>query len=77
MERDQIAERYADVLAAETTVEAFYFEEALYYRYEGLNEVEMLPEIIYYRQAAEQGAQSEIVPLGKYYKAQKGGEKLK
>ena len=34
MEREQILERYADVLAAESPKEAFVLDGALYYRYE-------------------------------------------
>lgn len=79
MEPREIKERYADLLAAESTVEAYAFEGALYYRYEWLNEVEMMPEIVYYRLAGDEepDAKGEIVPLGKYYKAQKNGEKVK
>ena len=54
MEREQILERYADVLAAESTKEAFVLDGALYYRYEWLNEVEMMPEIVYYRLDGEE-----------------------
>ena len=49
MERDEILEKYAAMLAAESTVEAYVLDGALYYRYEWLNEVEMMPEIVYYR----------------------------
>ena len=49
MELQEIKERYADLLAAESTVEAYLLDGALYYRYEWLNEVEMMPEIVYYR----------------------------
>lgn len=79
MERDEILEKYADMLAAESTVEAYVLDGALYYRYEWLNEVEMMPEIVYYRLdgTEAEGDKGEIVPLGRYYKAQKGGEKVK
>ena len=62
MEREQILERYADVLAAESTKEAFVLDGALYYRLDG---------------EEEPGSRGEIVPLGRYYKAQKNGEKVK
>ncbi len=79
MERERILARYAELLAAESTKEAFVLDGALYYRYEWLNEVEMMPEIVYYRLdgTEEAGSKGEIVPLGKYYKAQKNGEKVK
>lgn len=79
MERDQIIEKYADVLAAESTIEAYVFDGMLFYRYEGLNEVEMMPEIVYYLLDGQEGEdpKGEIVPLGSYYKAQKKGEKVK
>lgn len=79
MEREEILERYADMLAAESTKEAFVLDGALYYRYEWLNEVEMAAEIVYYRLdgTEEPGSRGEIVPLGKYYKAQKNGEQVK
>ena len=79
MEREQILERYADVLAAESTKEAFVLDGALYSRYEWLNEVEMMPEIVYYRLDGEEepASRGESVPLGRYYKAQKNGEKVK
>ncbi len=79
MDRDQILEKYADILAAESTVEAYIFEDALFYRYEWLNEVEMMPEIVYYKLDGSDtdDERGEIVPLGRYYKAQKGGEKVK
>ena len=79
MEREEILQKYADMLAAESTVEAYILDGALYYRYEWLNEVEMMPEIVYYRLDGEEepGSKGEIVPLGRYYKAQKNGEKVK
>ena len=79
MEREQILEKYADMLAAESTVEAYVLDGSLYYRYEWLNEVEMMPEIVYYRLdgTEEPGSKGEIVPWGKYDKAQKNGEKIK
>lgn len=79
MDRSEIEKRYAEVLVAESTVEAYVHEGCLYYRYEWLNEVEMAPEIVYYRLAGDEeaGSKGEIVPLGRYYKAQKNGEKVK
>ncbi len=79
MTREEILEKYAEVLAAESTVEAYVFDGMLYYRYEWLNEVEMMPEIVYYRlDGTDEGdSRGEIVPLGRYYKAQKNGEKVK
>ena len=79
MERERILARYAELLAAESTKEAFVLDGALYYRYEWLNEVEMMPEIVYYRLDGEEepGSKGEIVPLGRYYKAQRSGEKVK
>lgn len=79
MERQEMIENYADLLAAESTVEAYLFDGALYYRYEWLNEVEMMPEIVYYRLDGTEAIdeKGEIVPLGRYYKAQKNGEKVK
>ncbi|WP_139651554.1 hypothetical protein [Raoultibacter phocaeensis] len=79
MEPQEIKKRYADLLAAESTVEAYLLDGALYYRYEWLNEVEMMPEIVYYRLAGDEDpdTKGEIVPLGRYYKAQKNGEKVK
>ena len=79
MEHREIMERQADLLAAESTVEAYLLDGELYYRYEWLNEVEMMPEIVYYRLSGDEepGAKGEIVPLGKYYRAQKSGEKVK
>ena len=75
----EILETYAAMPAAESTVEAYVLDGALYYRYEWLNEVEMMPEIVYYRLDGTEadGEKGEIVPLGRYYKAQKGGEKVK
>ena len=79
MELQEIEEKYADLLAAESTVEVYLLDGALYYRYEWLNEVEMMPEIVYYRLVGDEepGEKGEIVPLGRYYKAQKNGEKVK
>ena len=79
MEREEILQKYADMLAAESTVEAFILDGALYYRYEWLNEVEMAAEILYCRLdgTEEPGDRGEVIPLGKYYKAQKNGEKIK
>lgn len=79
MEREEIMAKYADLLDAESTVEAYILDGELYYRYEWLNEVEMMPEIVYYRLDGTEpaGEKGEIVPLGRYYKAQKGGEKVK
>lgn len=79
MELQEIKERYADLLTAESTVEAYLLDGALYYRYEWLNEVEMMPEIVYYRLVGDEdpAERGEIVPLGRYYKAQKNGEKVK
>ena len=39
----------------------------------------MMAEIVYYRLdgTEEAGSKGEIVPLGRYYKAQKNGEKVK
>ena len=73
MEREEILQKYADMLAAESTVEAYILDGALYYRYE------MMAEIVYYRLdgTEEAGSKGEIVPLGRYYKAQKNGEKVK
>lgn len=79
MEREQIMEKYGELLKAESTVEAYVLDGALYYRYEWLNEVEMMPEIVYYKLDGEEepGSKGDIVPLGRYYKAQKNGEKVK
>ena len=79
MEHQEIKAKYADLLAAESTVEAYVLDGALYYRYEWLNEVEMMPEIVYYRLSGDEDPddKGEIVPLGRYYKAQKNGEKVK
>lgn len=79
MELQEVKERYADLLAAESTVEAYLLDGALYYRYEWLNEVEMMPEIVYYRLIGDERSdeRGEIVPLGRYYKAQKNGDKVK
>ena len=79
MDRQKIMDAYADLLAAESTVEAYLLDGELYYRYEWLNEVEMMPEIVYYRINGDESPdeKGEIVPLGRYYKAQKNGEKVK
>ena len=80
MTLDQVTESYGDLIADWYCVEAYIGPDgALYYRYEWLNEVEMMPEIVYYRLDGTEadGEKGEIVPLGRYYKAQKGGEKVK
>ncbi|MCI8469488.1 MAG: hypothetical protein HFJ75_08415 [Eggerthellaceae bacterium] len=79
MEREEILEKYADMLAAESTVEAYISDGKLFYRYEWLNPVEMMAEIVYYALdgTEAEGEKGEIVPLGQYYKAQKNGEKVK
>ena len=79
MERSEILSKYADLLNAESTKEAFIFDGCLYYRYEWLNQVEMAAEIVYHRLdgTEEPGSKGEIVPLGKYYRAQKNGEQVK
>ena len=80
MNKDQVIEHYGDLVADWYCVEAYLGRDgALYYRYEWLNEVEMMPEIVYYRLDGEEepGSKGEIVPLGRYYKAQKNGEKVK
>ncbi len=79
MEREQILETYADLLAAESTVEAYILDGSLFYRYEWLNPVEMMAEIVYYKiddTVESEDEKGEIVPLGRYYKAQKNGEKV-
>ncbi len=79
MERDEILEKYADLLAAESTVAAYILDGALYYRYEWLNEVEMMPEIVYYMLDGSdtEDERGVIVPLGRFYKAEKNGEQVK
>lgn len=79
MDKDTILEKYAELLKAESTVAAYIYEGNLYYRYEWLNEVEMMAEIVYYQLTGEEEPESkgEIVPLGKFYKAEKNGERVK
>ncbi len=81
MNRDEALSKYKDLLAADSTVTAYLLDGELYYRYEWLNEVEMAAEIVYYKlngnEEEEEGSKGEIVPLGKFYKAEKNGDQLK
>ena len=79
MERDELLVKYADVVASESCVEAYVYDGALFYRYEWLNPVEMIDEIINYKL---DGSETEDprgvkVALGSMYKATKSGEKIK
>ena len=79
MERDELLAKYADVVSNESCVEAYVYDGALFYRYEWLNPVEMIDEIINYKL---DGSETEDprgvkVALGPMYKATKNGEKVK
>lgn len=75
MDREQALEQHGELIAGDTCVEAYLCDGDLYWRHEGLNEVEMAMEIIYYRML-DGAVEPEIVPLGRYFQA-KRGEQLK
>ena len=79
MDRDELLAKYADVVASESCVEAYVYDGALFYRYEWLNPVEMIDEIINYKLDGSETEDSRgvKVALGPMYKATKNGEKIK
>ena len=79
MKKEELLEKYADAIAAESCTEAFFYEGKLYYHYSWLNEVEMMTEEINFcfDGSETEDPRGEKVPLGKYYKAQTKGEQVK
>ena len=80
MEKEEILEKYADIINAESCVHAYILDGALYYKYEWLNTVEMMAEVMYFcidGVTETEDPRGDIVPLGCFYKAEKKGEKIK
>ena len=79
MTREEKLEKFKKIIFTESTTAVYYFDEAIYYRYEWLNEGERTAEILCYKLTGDEEVSSkgEIVPLGRFYKAEKNGEKIK
>ena len=77
MEKQEALDKYADLIANEDTVEAYFNDGVLFYLHKGLNTVEMMEEIVRYKLDGENELPGTVVMLGPFEKAKKKGEKIK